>query len=55
MVYRKIKKGKTYLINELLFENGRISKENNETTKIKSYEHKLFLLIFCDFPEFSVN
>lgn len=55
MVCGKRKTGKTYLINELLFENRGLSKENNETTKITSYEHKLFPITFYDFPGFSDN
>jgi len=55
MVCGKRKTGKTYLINELLFENRGLSKENNETTKITSYEHKLFPITFNDFPGFSDN
>ena len=55
MVCGKRKTGKTYLINELLFENRGLSKENNETTKITSYEHKLFPIMFYDFPGFSDN
>lgn len=55
MVCGKKRIGKTYLINELLFENRGLSKENNYTSKIKSYEHKMFPIKFYDFPGFSDN
>ena len=55
MVCGKKRTGKTYFINELLFENRGLSKQNNYTTKIKSYEHKLFPIMFFDFPGFSDN
>ena len=42
MVCGKKRTGKTYFINELLFENRGLSKENNYTTKVTCYEHKLF-------------
>lgn len=54
MVCGKRKTGKTYLINELLFENRGLSKENNETTKITSYEHKLFPITFMIFQDFLI-
>ena len=47
--------GKTYFINELLFENRGLSKENNYTTKITGYEHKFFPIMLYDFPGFSDN
>ena len=55
MVCGKKRTGKTYFINELLFENRGLSKQNNYTTKIISYEHKLFPIMFFDFPGFSDN
>ena len=55
MVCGKKRTGKTFLINELLFENRSLSKENNYTTEIRSYEHKLFPITFYDFPGFSDN
>ena len=55
MVCGKKRTGKTFFINELLFENRGLSKENNYTTKITSYEHKLFPIMFYDFPGFSDN
>ena len=55
MVCGKKRTGKTYFINELLFENKGLSKENNYTTKITSYEHKLFPIMIYDFPGFSDN
>lgn len=55
MVCGKKRTGKTYLINELLFENRGLSKENCYTSKITSYEHKLFPIRFYDFPGFSDN
>ena len=53
MVCGKKRTGKTYFINELLFENRGLSKENNYTTKVTCYEHKLFQIKFYDFPGFS--
>ncbi len=47
--------GKTYFINELLFENRGLSKENYYTTNITGYEHKLFPIMLFDFPGFSDN
>lgn len=55
MVCGKKRTGKTYFINQLLFENKGLSKENNYTTKITSYEHKLFPIMLFDFPGFSDN
>ena len=55
MVCGKKRTGKTYFINELLFENRGLSKQNYYTTKITSYEHKLFPIMFFDFPGFSDN
>ena len=55
MVCGKKRTGKTYFINQLLFENKGLSKENNYTTKITSYEHKLFPIMIYDFPGFSDN
>jgi len=55
MVCGKKRTGKTYFINELLFENKGLSKENNYTTKITCYEHKLFPIMIYDFPGFSDN
>ena len=55
MVCGKKRTGKTYLINELLFENRGLSKQNCYTSKITSYEHKLFPIMIYDFPGFSDN
>ena len=55
MVCGKKRTGKTYFINELLFENRGLSKQNCYTSKITSYEHKLFPIMFYDFPGFSDN
>ena len=55
MVCGKKGTGKTYLINELLFENRALSKDFNYTSKITSYEHKLFPIVFYDFPGFTNN
>ena len=55
MVCGKKRTGKTYFINELLFENRGLSKENSYTTKMAIYEHKLFPITFYDFPGFSDN
>lgn len=55
MVCGKKRTGKTYFINELLFENRGLSKQNCYTSKITSYEHKLFPIMIYDFPGFSDN
>ena len=55
MVCGKKRTGKTFFINELLFENRGLSKENNYTTKMTTYEHKLFPIMIYDFPGFSDN
>ena len=55
MVCGKKRIGKTYFINELLFENRGLSKENNYTTIITGYEHKFFPIMLYDFPGFSDN
>ena len=55
MICGKKRTGKTYFINELLFENRGLSKQNCYTSKITSYEHKLFPIMFYDFPGFSDN
>ena len=55
MVCGKKRTGKTYFINELLFENRGLSKQNCFTSKITSYEHKLFPIMIYDFPGFSDN
>jgi GTPase Era involved in 16S rRNA processing len=55
MVCGKKGTGKTYFINELLFENRGLSKENYYTTNITGYEHKLFPIMLFDFPGFSDN
>ena len=55
MVCDKKRTGKTYFINELLFENRGLSKQNCYTSKITSYEHKLFPIMIYDFPGFSDN
>ena len=53
MICGKKRTGKSYLINELLFENRAISKENNYTKTMNCYEHRLFPITFYDFPGFS--
>ena len=46
--------GKTYFINELLFENRGLSKENNYTTNITGYyKHEFFPILLFNFPGFS--
>ena len=55
MVCGKKRTGKTYFINELLFENRGLSKLNCYTSKITSYEHTLFPIMIYDFPGFSDN
>ena len=47
--------GKTTLMNKLLFENRGLTKENNYTTKLNKYYHKLYPLCFYDIPGFVQN
>ncbi len=47
--------GKTFLMNKLLFENRGLSKDNNHTSKLNKYRHKLFPINFYDIPGFAQN
>ena len=47
--------GKTTLINKLLFENRGLTKENNYTSKLSKYNHKLYPICFYDMPGFGQN
>ena len=47
--------GKTFFMNKLLFENRGLSKENNHTTKLNKYRHKLYPISFFDIPGFGEN
>lgn len=47
--------GKTTLMNKLLFENRGLTKENNYTTKLNKYYHKLYPICFYDIPGFVQN
>ena len=47
--------GKTFLMNKLLFENRGLSKDNNHTSKLNKYRHKLFPIAFYDIPGFGQN
>ena len=44
--------GKTFFMNKLLFENRGLSKDNNHTTKLNKYRHKLYPINFYDIPGF---
>ena len=47
--------GKTFFMNKLLFENRGLSKDNNYTSKLNKYRHKLFPISFYDIPGFEHN
>ena len=47
--------GKTFFMNKLLFENRGLSKDNNHTSKLNKYRHKLFPINFYDIPGFGQN
>ena len=47
--------GKTFFMNKLLFENRGLSKDNNHTTKLNKYHHKLYPISFYDIPGFGQN
>lgn len=47
--------GKTFFMNKLLFENRGLSKENNHTTKLNHFHHRLYPITFYDIPGFGEN
>ena len=47
--------GKSSLINRLLFETRALSMENHYTTKLNTYKHKKYSIVFYDISGFHVN
>lgn len=47
--------GKSFLVNRLLWETRALSMENNYTTKLNSYKHKKYPIVFYDISGFHEN
>ena len=47
--------GKSFLINRLLWETRALSMENHYTTKLNSYKHKKYPIVFYDISGFNEN